>query len=105
MFSKRHRGRSFGSVLLGLCVSLFCYFGYHTINGDHGIEARGVLKTKISRLSLDLSHLTRRRQLLDRDVALMQPDQIDPDILDEQARRVLNFARPDEIIVLRLDEN
>lgn len=76
------------------------YFSYHVVHGNFGMEARKSLMEDIARLDLDLSHLTEERRMLDRNVALMRPDQIDPDMLDEQARRVLNLARPDEIIVM-----
>lgn len=82
------------------CLLLTGYFGYHLVHGKYGLNARHDLEMRISKLNLDLSHLTERRERLDRDVALMQPEQIDPDMLDEQARRVLNMARPEDLILL-----
>ncbi len=32
-------------------------------------------------------------------VALLGPDHIDPDMLDEQVRRYLGLAHPDEIVI------
>jgi cell division protein FtsB len=32
-------------------------------------------------------------------VGLLRPDHLDPDLLDERARAVLNLAAPDEIVI------
>jgi cell division protein FtsB len=38
--------------------------------------------------------------VLERRASLLRPDHLDPDMLEERARTILNFARPDEIVVI-----
>ena len=39
------------------------------------------------------------RRDLERDVALLRPESLDPDLLDERARAALGFAHPDELTI------
>ncbi len=38
---------------------------------------------------------------LERDVALLRPESLDPDMLDERARAILNLAHQDDLIMLK----
>ena len=38
---------------------------------------------------------------LERDVALLRPESLDPDMLDERARASLNLAHPDDLVMLK----
>lgn len=96
----RSEGNLFPLTFFAFSLLLIAYFSYHGFHGKYGVYARDGIQAKIAQLNLDLSHLSRQREILDRNVALMHPEQIDPDMLDEQARRVLNLARPDEIIMV-----
>jgi len=87
------------------CVSLIClgllgYFSYHMFVGDFGLEARARLQTEIKTLDGELKGLGALRERLDRDVSLMRAENLDPDMLDERARAVLNFSHPDEIVIM-----
>ena len=94
----RRRARLMLGPLIGICLAL--YFGYHAIHGERGIFAVGELDRKIeaARETLDLE--TERRRLLEHRVVLLRPASIDPDLLEERARLLLNFGRPDDVIVL-----
>ena len=39
-------------------------------------------------------------QHLAEQVALMRPDNLDPDMLEERARIMLNYVRPDELVII-----
>jgi cell division protein FtsB len=41
------------------------------------------------------------RQRIERDVALLQPENLDPDMLDERARAILNLAHPDDLVMMK----
>jgi cell division protein FtsB len=38
---------------------------------------------------------------LERDVALLRPESLDPDMLDERARAILNLAHSNDLIMLK----
>jgi cell division protein FtsB len=77
------------------------YFGYHLEIGDHGLEARADLERRKQVLEGELAGLKEVRQRLERDVALLRPESLDPDMLDERARAILNLAQPDDLILLK----
>ena len=87
------------------CVSLIClgllgYFGYHMFVGEFGLESRARLQTEIKTLEGERRGLQALRERIERDVSLMRADKLDPDMLDERARAVLNFSHPDEIVIM-----
>jgi len=93
------------SVLL-LCGGLTVYFGYHTINGRHGLETRSRLIERSSTLEREISALETVRANLERELALLDgPGDgtgADPDYVEELARRQLGFAaRTDRILIER----
>lgn len=83
-----------------ICFGLLSYFAYHLFVGDHGLEARARLQTRIRSLQGELNGLRAVRERLDRDVELMRADKLDPDMLDERARKILNFSHPRDIVIL-----
>ena len=83
-----------------ICLVLLAYFAFHTINGDRGLMAFWQLSRNIGEVRQALDSVDARYDDLQRRVSLMRPDALDRDMLDEQARRVLMLARPDERILL-----
>jgi cell division protein FtsB len=77
------------------------YFGYHLQTGDHGLEARAALEKRKIVLAGELAGLQDVRKRLERDVALLRPESLDPDMLDERARAILNLAHPDDLVMLK----
>jgi cell division protein FtsB len=49
----------------------------------------------------NLADVAAERATLDRRVANMRPDHLDPDLLDTQVRRNLDVAAPDEIVIMQ----
>lgn len=90
------------ALLLTICVALIGYFAYHAVEGDHGLHKRTMLSEKIKRLEAELKALKEERVRVEHDVALVTTRaRTEPDLLDEQARALLNYTKPDEIVVLR----
>ena len=77
------------------------YFAYHLQTGDHGLEARASLEGRKEALEGELEGLKEVRQRLERDVALLRPESLDPDMLDERARAILNLAHEDDLVMLK----
>ena len=89
-------------LLLALCLALSGYFSYHAVEGNHGLHKRAALAEKVERLETELAALKQERLRIEHDVALMT-DRVksEPDLLDEQARGLLNHVRPSDIVVRR----
>ena len=83
------------------CIGVMSYFAYHAVHGDHGLYASWTLKETQQRLESERDSLAEVREELEHKVALMRPESLDPDMLDEQARLRLNLAHPDGITVFR----
>jgi cell division protein FtsB len=88
------------SPVLIVCVALAAYFGYHAIEGKHGLEARTRLISTAQRLEGELDRLLAVRSRLERHVALLAEERPDPDLVEELARDVLGFARPSDLLLL-----
>jgi cell division protein FtsB len=77
------------------------YFAYNLETGDHGLEARADLDRRKQVLEGELEGLKAVRSRLERDVALLRSDSLDPDMLDERARAILNLAHEDDLVMLK----
>jgi cell division protein FtsB len=97
----RPRLRSFLAALglYSLAALLIGYFGVNAYTGDHGIKARQNLDQQITDLSRQLDSAKAERERWERRVALLKSDRIDPDMLDERARELLNYADPHDITI------
>lgn len=101
LFSCFGKGLSTALLLLALAG----YFTYHAFEGDHGLHARVKLKQKLDGLEQQLSDLQVQRKQIEHEISLLQSDKLDPDMLDELARRILNMAHPEDIVIIPADQN
>ena len=84
-------------------VMLACtlgYFAYHTVQGERGVLAWLRLEKELSVAEARVAVLERERTNLERRVGLLRPDSLDPDLLEERARALLNYGAEDEVLVL-----
>ena len=98
--------REFGRVMRmgvapALGVAVIGYFAYHLVHGDRGLVAWRDLSERIRETEAVARQVTAERQELERRVALLRPDSLDRDMLDERVREVLNLAHPDDLVILR----
>ena len=85
-------------VLAGLLIG---YFGLHAYSGDHGLRARQELDRQIAALDKQLEEATAERDLWERRVKLLKSESIDPDMLDERARDLLDYVDPRDLILIQ----
>jgi cell division protein FtsB len=78
---------------------VFGYLAYHVMHGDRGVFAYIHLKQEIVRAAEALAETDATRQAWERRVALLRSASLDPDLLDERARLMLNAARPGEVVI------
>ena len=71
---------------------LIGYFGVNAYTGNHGINARQGLDVQMARLTSERDVLRAERQQWERRVALLKPQSLDPDMLDERARALLDYV-------------
>lgn len=80
-------------------LGLIYYAGYHMVNGNLGLRSLVKIDSEIALKEAELEGLRSTRLQLERKVALLHPEHLDPDMLDERARQVLGLARSDELVV------
>jgi len=94
----RRRGADVIGPVIGFCVA--GYFVYHSIEGERGLVAYARLTQDVAQAKAQLEEVSAERKAVERRVSLLRADHLDPDMLDEQARLMLNLVRPDEIIII-----
>ena len=98
--------RRLRSVLtaLGLYVAaalLIGYFGVNAFTGNHGLNARQNIDQQIGELSAELAAAQAERAVWERRVSLLKSESLDPDLLDERARALLDYVDANDL-TLRL---
>lgn len=101
MFFKRKFFESlktlFSSMLAGFVL---LYFVFHALNGNHGLYALFKEQKRAEVNELILVDLTNERQALEHRVNMISNETLDLDLLEEQSRRILGYASPDELIYM-----
>jgi cell division protein FtsB len=83
-----------------MAAALIGYFGMNAFTGNRGIKATQDLAIQQSELSAELSQLRGERTAWQRRVALLRSESLDPDMLDEQARAMLDYVHPRDLVLL-----
>ncbi|HWN51443.1 MAG TPA: septum formation initiator family protein [Xanthobacteraceae bacterium] len=98
----RPRIRAFLTALgLYVVAALFIgYFGVNAYTGKNGINARQGLDQQIADLAGEVERVRAERARWERRVALLKADRIDPDMLDERARQLLNYLDPRDVTIM-----
>jgi len=94
----RARARYVVGPVLGVCA--VGYFAYHVVHGDRGLIAWWNIKQRVEAAKTVLAQTRGEREILEHRVQLMNPGSIDPDMLEERARLMLNYGHSDDIVVL-----
>ncbi len=82
---------------------ILAYFGYHALHGSYGFLAWIDTSRDLELARQELASLRAERTRWSADVAALQPDSLDRDLLEEELRQ-LGYVRPNEVIILRRDE-
>jgi cell division protein FtsB len=98
-----HRRRRAVLTALGLytfATAFIGYFGVNAFTGAHGLRAQADLEKQLASMETELAGLKAERAAWERRVALLRANGIDPDMLDEQARALLGYADPRDVVLL-----
>jgi len=81
------------------------YFMYHTIQGERGWVAMIRMQHEVKTAETTLARLKQEREELQHRTELLRNDSLDPDLLEEKSRELLNYSKPNEIIILTPPED
>jgi len=81
-------------------AAICAYFLYHAVQGDRGLIAWLQLSRELAESQTLLADLSAERATLEHRVSLLRAESLDPDMLEEQSRTMLNFAEPDDRTLL-----
>ncbi len=83
----------------GVVMLLLVYFAYHTLQGKHGIRAFFAYGHELKSLEVAAAATAERRVQLENQMKLLDGKSLDPDMLDEMARRKLGYMAPTETMI------
>jgi cell division protein FtsB len=86
-------------LLPACCLLILGYFAYHAVEGDYGLFALGKLVERVAALETELDAVRAERKEMEKHVALMRPESLDKDMIDERAREALNMADAKDIVI------
>ena len=92
--------RRFDLAVTCVCCALLGYFAWHAWEGPRGYPYLEGLQRHVASLESSLARHTQAREALEHRVSLLRPETIDPDLLDELARRQLDMTTPSDVIAL-----
>jgi len=87
------------SVFFG-CLGVLSYFGWHGFYGPRSIEHSRYISAQVEKHQSELKKVQNERIQRDAQVALLRPQSIDPDMLDEQARKTLQFTAENDLVIV-----
>ncbi len=101
MVSHRRRHAILTAIGLYLFAGLFVgYFAVNAFTGRHGLRAQQDLDVQMATMQKELGELKAERAGLERRVALLRSDRIDPDMLEERARVLIGYVDPRDLVLL-----
>jgi cell division protein FtsB len=83
-------------VVLGVASG---YLVWGAWNGERGLKTKAEYATQMRDLTAELKGLQTEREAWERRVALMRSDAVDRDLLDEEARAMLDRVGKNDLVV------
>ena len=87
-------------AVLGL---FYLYLGFHALSGEQGILSWSDYKDRIESLEADIASTSSQRESLELTAKQLRAEHLDLDVLDVEARTMLNVSQANEIVIW-LDE-
>ena len=97
---RRRRSILTALALYALAVLFISYFAVNAFTGDHGLRAQLDLDQQMAEMKTELSRLKGERSVWERRVSLLRSDRLDPDMLEERARALLDNVDPRDATLL-----
>jgi len=93
----RSQIRLLGIFAVALAASL--YFAFAAVQGEYGLFRRAEINAEILQQRIILDGLNSEIEALSNLTERLSDSYLDLDLLDERARDILGYARPNEIIL------
>ncbi|NQW10902.1 MAG: septum formation initiator family protein [Alphaproteobacteria bacterium] len=78
---------------------LVAYFAFHAIEGDRGIKTWQRLDQEVVAATGTRAALVARRTAMEARVAMLHPDSLDRDLLEERARLLLGYVPANAVVM------
>ena len=98
-----HRRRRSILTVLALYILAAAFIGYFAVNaftGNHGLRAQHDLEQQMTSIKDELDSLKSERAEWEQRVSLLRSDRIDPDMLEERGRALLDYVDPRDVTLL-----
>jgi cell division protein FtsB len=82
-----------------LFLSLVAYFLWNATQGERGLQSYALRQEQLKQVQGELDRTLAEQKGWDRRVSALRSQRLDPDMLDERARAMLNVADPSDIEV------
>jgi cell division protein FtsB len=86
--------------LYTIAALLIGYFGVNAYTGNHGLKARQDLVVQMDELTRELQKVKAERAQWERRIGLLKSESLDPDMLDERSRALLNWVDPRDVTMM-----
>ena len=93
----RNRLRALAPPVVFLAITY--YFGWNAVHGKSGLEAQAVQQVQLKQAVARHEQVAAQRAAWQTKIADLSGQSIQPDMLDEQARQVLNLANPQDMVI------
>ena len=87
-------------ILFLALLALSGYVAGEAVHGAHGLIAHRQIQARVEAMTKELFQLKAEHVRLERDAALLKDKAADPSLVDEQARSLLDLARPSDIVIV-----
>ena len=87
------------SALPAACIGMMIYFAYFAVSGPTGILAWREYRTQRAVVAAQVAQGVETKAALARQVELLDPQHVDPDLADELVRKNLGVVREDEFVL------
>ncbi len=101
----RAMSRKIGVLLPQLIgLGLFAYFAFHFVQGERGLRAYAKLGQELEAAWAEEAALRSELDAARARVSALSAQALDPDLLEERAQAVLNYAKPEELVIILPDD-
>ena len=87
-------------LVTALLLAFQGYLGFNVIGGQFGIESQKQMRVDIEDLKAQSATLQAEIDSYQHKASLFDPANLDPDIVSERARALLQMAQPEDLIIM-----